>query len=520
MSEIEDPKSKDYEKKFDKLINKFKTYLDQDSDEKNEFEIDFEFLNILKKEGEKIWGTCEDLNADKNFVNAINRMLRTNDSALDFKSQHLLLHDITRAYKLIIAAEEETHIKTKFALAYLFERLQGHDMTTSITIDRINQLVSTDKFHENIDKIVDAEFLKLPDNYKNEFILPSILTRLEHEENKTISSFIYRMAQVYAKANGEISESEKSALKDIADKVNKPKKEIEGVKQVEVEKDDSLEAVMAELNGLIGLTEIKKAVSDLTDFLKVQKIREEKGLKNVDLSLHMVFMGPPGTGKTTIARLVGRIYKHINFLEKGHLVETDRAGMVAGYVGQTAMKVDEVVKTAIGGVLFIDEAYSLANNDGQRDFGNEAVETLLKRMEDHRKELVVIVAGYPDEMEEFINSNPGLHSRFNRYFTFDHYQPQELMGIFKLFANKADFKLDEVAEEKLLEIIEQLYEKKHPAFGNARVMRNLFEKIIERQASRIVGITPITEEILMTLTEKDIPAINKTVDEVMSFTDQ
>ncbi|MBW1297320.1 AAA family ATPase [Aquimarina litoralis] len=273
---------------------------------------------------------------------------------------------------------------------------------------------------------------------------------------------------------------------------------------------------MDELNELIGLDNIKTAVKELSNFLKVQKLREEKGLKNVNNSLHSVFMGPPGTGKTTVARLVSKIYRHLGYLEKGHLVETDRTGMVAGYVGQTALKVEEVIKTSLDGVLFIDEAYSLAK-DNKKDFGNEAVEVLLKKMEDHRDQLVVIVAGYPDEMEEFIESNPGLQSRFNRYFTFDHYKPKELIGIFELFCLKNDFVLAEEAKEKLEFIFDKLYEKRHKSFGNARVARNLFEKIIEYQANRIVSITPLTEELLKTIIEDDIPPINQTVDDYLRF---
>ena len=226
-------------------------------------------------------------------------------------------------------------------------------------------------------------------------------------------------------------------------------------------------------------------------------------------------MGPPGTGKTSIARLIARVYKHLGYLSKGHLIETDRSGLVAGHVGQTAMKTDKIIQSALGGVLFIDEAYSLANTDSTNDFGKEAIEILLKRMEDHREDLVVIVAGYPDEMDEFISSNPGLQSRFNRYFNFNHYQPYELLEIFKLFAKNADFVLSADAEEKLNEIIERVYEKKSDHFGNARVMRNLFEKIIERQANRVISITPLSKELLMTLTEEDVPEILKTVKSIL-----
>jgi Holliday junction resolvasome RuvABC ATP-dependent DNA helicase subunit len=193
--------------------------------------------------------------------------------------------------------------------------------------------------------------------------------------------------------------------------------------------------------------------------------------------------------------------------------------MVAGYVGQTALKVEEIVNGSLHGVLFIDEAYSLTKGNKQ-DFGNEAIEILLKKMEDHRKELVVIVAGYPKEMKEFIASNPGLQSRFNRYFTFDHYKPSELLGIFELFCKKNDFELTEDAQEKLHFIFDKFYEKKNAHFGNARVARNLFEKIIEYQANRIVSITPITAEILKTITEEDIPPVNKTVEKYLQFQEE
>jgi len=198
------------------------------------------------------------------------------------------------------------------------------------------------------------------------------------------------------------------------------------------------------------------------------------------------------------------------------LIETDRAGMVAGYVGQTAIKSDEIIKTAVGGVLFIDEAYSLTSGNFN-DYGKEAVEILLKRMEDQRENLVVIVAGYSEEIEIFIQSNPGLQSRFNRYFKFDHFSPEELMKIFVAMATKADFKLTKEAEEKLAEILDRIHEKRDRSFGNARTMRNLFEKIIERQANRVVKITPVTEEILMTLTDEDVPEVLQAVKEILLF---
>ncbi|TCI93243.1 AAA family ATPase [Tenacibaculum sp. M341] len=389
-------------------------------------------------------------------------------------------------------------------------------MISSLTIERINKFVTSDSFDKNIEIIKDAKLFDLGEDYKKEFLLPSILKKLKNKHFINSGAFLYRVASLIAKADGAISEEEEKVLEQINEKINHPKQKLQGVKTTEVDEDETLNDVLDELNELIGLNNIKTAVQELANFLKVQKLREEEGLKAVNNSLHSVFMGPPGTGKTTVARLVSRIYKHLGYLEKGHLIETDRSGLVAGYVGQTALKAEEVINTSINGVLFIDEAYALSK-DNKKDFGNEAIEILLKKMEDHRKELVVIVAGYPDEMKDFINSNPGLQSRFNRYFTFEHYKPSELLGIFELYCRKNDFVLTEDAKEKMLFIFDKFYEKKDKNFGNARVARNLFEKIIEYQANRIVSITPITAEILKTITEEDIPPVNKTIEKYLQF---
>ena len=505
------------ENKFNDFIEKIKVVLDENSNEKNDFLIDLNFLNLLKHEGEIITEILDDLNNDTNFKNAINSIIATNNNAIEYKAEHVLLQDVIKCYSLSVKGKKDIHIKSKFILAYFFERLQGNDLAKSLSIERINKLTSSEKFDENIEKISKASFFNLPKDYEKEFLMPSILTRINHRNFKTIGTFIYRISSLIAKADNTITDKEKDVLKEISNKVFKPKKKIKGIKQNKIAEDDTLEKVMQELNELVGLRDIKKAIDELTNFLKIQKIREEKGLKSKQNALHSVFMGPPGTGKTTIARLIGRIYKHLGYLEKGHLTETDRAGLVAGYVGQTAIKVDEVVNSALDGVLFIDEAYSLSGNNNQKDFGNEAVETLLKRMEDNRKNLVVIVAGYPDEMKGFIQSNPGLQSRFNRYSTFNHFQGIELLDIFKLFAKKADFILTEDAEEKLLDIFDILYEKRHKGFGNARVVRNLFEKIIEKQANRIISIPNLTKKILMEITEQDVPPIKKTVKEIILF---
>ena len=232
-------------------------------------------------------------------------------------------------------------------------------------------------------------------------------------------------------------------------------------------------------------------------------MRESKGLKSSSISYHCVFTGNPGTGKTTVARIVADIYKDLGVVKKGQLVETDRSGLVGEYVGQTAPKTNAIIDSALDGVLFVDEAYSLIQG-GQNDFGMEAVSTLLKRMEDDRDRLVVILAGYTKEMGDFINSNSGLQSRFNRYIEFPDYTSNELMQIFNYIAMKNDYILSEGAATKIALVIEDAVKHKDNHFGNARYVRNLFERIITQQASRITSESKITNEILSMIEEIDV----------------
>jgi SpoVK/Ycf46/Vps4 family AAA+-type ATPase len=261
----------------------------------------------------------------------------------------------------------------------------------------------------------------------------------------------------------------------------------------------------AELDDLIGLGSVKKEVRSLANFVKLQKQREAQGLKTAKVSYHLVFYGSPGTGKTTVARIVGRIYKDLGVLKKGHTVETDRAGLVAKYLGQTAQQTDTVIQKALDGVLFIDEAYSLVPEGGNgQDYGQEAISTLLKRMEDYRDRLVVIIAGYKDEMKRFIDSNPGLQSRFNRYIDFPDYSGMELADIFKMYMKKNQYTLAPDAEEYLKEQFEYAVAHKDRNFGNARYARNVFEKSIQQQANRLAGMSNLDKSELTELTIEDL----------------
>ena len=263
-----------------------------------------------------------------------------------------------------------------------------------------------------------------------------------------------------------------------------------------------------ELNDLIGLESVKEEVKTLANFVKVQKQREAKGLKTPKLSYHLVFTGSPGTGKTTVARIVGRIYKDLGVLKSGHTVETDRSGLVGRYVGQTAPQTDTVVQKALDGVLFIDEAYALVPGDGNsNDYGQEAISTLLKRMEDYRDRLVVIIAGYPKEMKRFIDSNPGLQSRFNRYIDFPDYSADELHDIFLMYTKKNQYTLSADADAYMRERLQYAVDHKDRNFGNARYVRNQFEKVIQAQANRVALLKNASTRDLTEITMDDMKSM-------------
>ena len=300
---------------------------------------------------------------------------------------------------------------------------------------------------------------------------------------------------------------------DKSEKPQKPAPQTQAEKPGEKEEippKEKIEDLLAELDSYVGMDAIKEEVRSLINMVQVYKLRREHDLPTTDMSLHMVFSGNPGTGKTTVARIMARIYHSLDILSKGQLVEVDRSGLVAGDVGQTALKTQKVIEKAMGGVLFIDEAYAL-NGKSENDFGQEAIDTILKAMEDHRDDLVVIVAGYTELMDRFIHSNPGLESRFNRFLMFEDYTPEQMLAIFKMQCKKGCYVLAEGTEELVRDFIAE--ESADDSFGNARGVRNLFEHILVAQNNRLAKMEQVTRDDLMQILPDDVLHARGKIDE-------
>ena len=299
----------------------------------------------------------------------------------------------------------------------------------------------------------------------------------------------------------------------ISEKSEKPASQTQAAKPEEKEEippKEKIEDLLAELDSYVGMDAIKAEVRSLINMVQVYKLRREHDLPTTDMSLHMVFSGNPGTGKTTVARIMARIYHSLDILSKGQLVEVDRSGLVAGYVGQTALKTQKVIEKAMGGVLFIDEAYAL-NGKSENDFGQEAIDTILKAMEDHRDDLVVIVAGYTELMDRFIHSNPGLESRFNRFLEFEDYTTEQMVAIFKMQCKKGCYVLAQGTEELVRDFIAE--ESAGDSFGNARGVRNLFEHILVAQNNRLAKLEKVTRDDLMQIMPDDVLHARGKIDE-------
>jgi len=436
---------------------------------------------------------------------------------MEFMHRFYVLEDFTKTMLLAIKGNglSEMH-KFSFGLvSYYITNLDNSELESLNTLPE-KEVVAV--FLQTYDG--QQNFFKKLESYNYDFTFNSLVL-FEDSELDIIKKAYYQYGEIVVKADGKVTIQETENLRQINSKYFKgvdvdavtgvpapvTNSAVEAVPTIAkpTENKGTLEDALKELNSLIGLDNIKQDIKSLINIINSNKLRAQEGLPQHKFSLHSVFMGPPGTGKTTIARILANIYSYLGVLPQSNFVETDRAGLVAGYVGQTAIKTDAIVNKAMNGILFIDEAYTLKRGNDENDFGQEAIDILLKRMEDSRENLVIIVAGYEDEMNHFIDSNPGLKSRFNRYFYFNDYSPEQLTEIFSSIAKKSGFVFKETALARVKELFTLLYNNKNKQFGNARLARNIFEKTFENHANRTAALAPITREILTTLEAEDIP---------------
>lgn len=396
--------------------------------------------------------------------------------------------------------------KISYALFYFMERTMGGK---KLSYDNYHDLYHYSNHVMAESALKECYFSCHDAEDSNFFAVAHVLEKIDELQKQKYLVLLYRFASIIAKADNTVTEEEAKFLNSIM-QLQSDGNNIAVAGDLEMPETEYYKAPLngnfgsrKELDDLIGLESVKQEVTALTNYIRIQNARSQKGLKASPITYHCVFTGNPGTGKTTVARILANIYKELGVVSKGHLVETDRSGLVGEYVGQTAVKTNKVIDHALGGILFIDEAYSLLGDE--KDYGREAIATLLKRMEDDRKRLVVILAGYTNEMKQFISSNPGLQSRFSRYIEFPDYNADELYQIFSKQLKQFDYTLSNEASETLKEYFAQAVEHKDLNFGNARFVRNVFEHTLQKQANRLSKEVNLTTAKLAEITKEDLP---------------
>ena len=473
---------------------------EQESEEQEEMEdIPEEYYNQVAKAAEDLYGDYEKVVKLPDLVDMIDSLettLQSYDSdLLQYVDKVILLFwiDLTRCY---VGLGHTIDLNSKEGLGYLYfiARTKGwsgtHPYSDLATLRNTYQS-NAESILEEIKQYIDATSA-IPEI----FLISRLVSSNYPDLQRKFLIDMYRFASITSKADNTVTDQEAEWLSHIV-RLQKENTVVVANKPAEQNPAELLKE-------LIGLESVKQEVETLSNFIRIQQARAANGLKTSSVSYHCVFTGSPGTGKTTVARILAKIYKNLGVVSKGHLVETDRAGLVAEFIGQTAVKTDKVIESALDGVLFIDEAYALAVG-GDNDYGKEAISTLLKRMEDYRDRLIVILAGYTDQMKDFINSNPGLQSRFNRYITFPDYTPEELLQIFEYNMDKYDYLFAEGTREHLLRYFEREVSFKDGNFGNGRLVRNVFEKTLERQANRLAYEVHLTTDKLQRIKIEDLP---------------
>lgn len=481
----------------------------------------FTKLSTNKRDNKVLEAQREFLDPLANFI----AVLKNNESFLSFfestsenaaitdrdsiasKIGYIVTLDVTTCHSILPMQRNNGDRRPNGYQSNYFPVLYFFALDMGLNSDEINagKLHSNEviKYSSNIIPNVTSHRKLIMKKDDGSFILANILNGYDVKLAAEYITHLYNVTEIIAKSDGALTIEEKISLSkfNITDIQKIANKQPESIQSSIT---NSLEKNIAKLNNLTGLEGVKKELTQLVNFIKIQKARESSGLKTSPISYHLVLTGNPGTGKTTIARIIASIYKNMGIFSTGQLVEADRADLIAEYEGQTAVKVNKIVDSALNGVLFIDEAYSLLQSTND-SYGKEAIATLIKRMEDDRDKLVVIIAGYTEEMKSFIDGNPGFKSRFNRFIDFDDYTPGNLLSIYQHMCADQDYTVTDDAKAKLIDVLTIAYNNRDRSFGNARYVRNVFEKSLELQATRLSADTSLDKTELTTITSEDIP---------------